>query len=1077
MAATKVTSETIRYKTKSDKTMTNNEPAAMPILLSKLQFICLTVLSLMVLGAKGASAQLTEDWAGLERCFRELPMEARRLTGPLFWLHGDESPEQLQVTLEKVREGGNGMFIAESRPHNDWLGPGWYRDLDICLQFARQHDLQMIIFDDCWWPSQMMGGRVPPQYGSKVLDASSTRVTGPGQLRQSGYGDENLISVVAGKPSAAVATAGGNAEIVDGDTLVNLTSRVEGGELVWDVPPGEWQIMKFTWKFKGAVGAQMPMVSVDGASPECVDWFIETVYQPHYDRYKEDFGDTIVGFFYDEPETQGDWGTDVPVLANERGVDLDKLMVAYKFQLAGEQQSAAYYEYLDLFAESWGRTMYGGISEWCRAHGVVSMGHFMEHRNDIFSRQMSGGNMMQLQTYSDMGGIDLVVHQVYPGERNMGVYQMPKIASSISHTYNKADDIALCEIYGGYDQRLTYANMKWLADWHHVRGVNLLNTHSFNPRAPYDRDYPPYFFNGGFEPRWPLYRVWADYTNRLSTILTGGHHVCPVAFLHIGQSIHVGEAVRPEAFTSTLQDALFDSDWLLYDAWENNAELDGDGIKLHEETYRILVVPPVERIPYATLSKAKAFFEQGGIVVGYDFLPSQSATVGKTSHDINAVCEAIWGQAEPGLSVCRTHSAGGRSYFLPENPTPDQVRQVLSGDAGIHPTLEVLDGETGNWLHVLHRVKQGRDVFFIANQHHDGPTKQFRLRARAAGTPEAWDAMRGEITALPYEQTVAGAVDFSLALEPMESVLVVFNAAKRDLPERLAPADIPERSVEVARLPSQPPRDVSSGIEEETMLEGCPWIWHAADPANVTPCKRYFRGLIDVSQGKTVAKATLRITADNDFVLYINGEEAGRGNGESEGWRQASDIDLAKWLGEGRNTLAIAAENFGDSPNPAGLIGRWLILFEDGSQSEGRIDTSWKSHDSAETGWQAPGFEDESWQPVQAIAQYGDGPWRAFESANQSMTLPPVTQADPFTGRVSVPQRWLEGRYRVCLEADIIPHESAAAVTVNGHRAGGFIGKPFRLDVTEYLQDGENTVQLAPFAPENLRLSLYANER
>jgi len=30
------------------------------------------------------------SWAELERQFRELPMEARRLTGPLFWLHGDE---------------------------------------------------------------------------------------------------------------------------------------------------------------------------------------------------------------------------------------------------------------------------------------------------------------------------------------------------------------------------------------------------------------------------------------------------------------------------------------------------------------------------------------------------------------------------------------------------------------------------------------------------------------------------------------------------------------------------------------------------------------------------------------------------------------------------------------------------------------------------------------------------------------------------------------------------------------------------------------------------------------------------
>lgn len=43
------------------------------------------------------------------------------------------------------------------------------------------------------------------------------------------------------------------------------------------------------------------------ASPDCVEWFIKTVYQPHFDRFKADFGKNIVGYFYDEPETQGDW--------------------------------------------------------------------------------------------------------------------------------------------------------------------------------------------------------------------------------------------------------------------------------------------------------------------------------------------------------------------------------------------------------------------------------------------------------------------------------------------------------------------------------------------------------------------------------------------------------------------------------------------------------------------------------------------------------------------------------------------------------------------------------------------------
>src|SRR5512135_2419281 len=111
--------------------------------------------SVLVLGASCMCAADT-----LEKQFRELPMEARRLTGPLFWLHGDESKERLETYVGKVAEGGNGCFTAESRPHRDWLGPEWYRDLAICLKAAKQHNLKLWIFDEKWWPSGEVGGKV-----------------------------------------------------------------------------------------------------------------------------------------------------------------------------------------------------------------------------------------------------------------------------------------------------------------------------------------------------------------------------------------------------------------------------------------------------------------------------------------------------------------------------------------------------------------------------------------------------------------------------------------------------------------------------------------------------------------------------------------------------------------------------------------------------------------------------------------------------------------------------------------------------------------------------------------------------
>ena len=809
-------------------------------------------------GAHIAAAQA--DISQTEQQFRKLPPEARRLTGPLFWMHGDETREQLEAELKNVLDGGNGTFTAEPRPHKDWLGEGWYRDLGITLDFARKNNLTMYIFDDWWWPSQMMGGRVPAEYGSKVLEATAVHLQGPAKADADAYGDANLIAVVAGKE-----LDGG---VIDGQTLVDLTTRIKDGKLVWESPAGAWCIMKFTWKFKGSIGQQRKYISVDGASPDCVDWFIKTVYQPHYDRFKADFGKTITGYFYDEPETQGDWGSAVPKVIAERKLDLAKLLVGYKFKLAGDEQTAAYYSYIDAFAEAWGRTMYGGMTRWCRDHKVVSMGHFMEHNDCLFSRTMSAGNLMQLQKYSDMGGIDLVCRQLYPGERKMGVYQTPKIASSISHTYNKQDDIAFSEVYGGYNQEVTYPQMKWLADWHQVRGVNFLISHSFNPRAPYDRDYPPYFYNGGFEPRWPLYRVWADYTSRLSVMLTGGRHVCPVAFLFPGQSPHVGKMQRPEEFTSTLQDALFDSDWLLYDAWEDDAKLVGKTIQLHKETYQILVLPAVEVIPYPTLAKALRFFENGGVVVAYQDLPGKSATLGHDSKDIAQLCADIWGTATPSLTRCKTSKAGGRSYFLPAKPTREEIQKVLTGDAGIHPTLEVKAGETSNWLHILHRQKDQRDVFFVCNQNHLGEARKFTLTLTAQGEPECWDPMRNEITAIPYRRLGANAVEVDLTLEPSESVLLVFAAAKRQLPPRDATAKpaieplVVTRDV-VAPAPTPVPQELNGRPFTKSPVTADVFVGHCEIPNTVDLAKSD----VILTMDELAPEAAARVT--------VNGRDAG----------------------------------------------------------------------------------------------------------------------------------------------------------------------------------------------------------
>ena len=577
--------------------------------------------------------------------------------------------------------------------------------------------------------------------------------------------------------------------------------------------------MKFTY-VQAPPLMQTGQLAVDGASKDCVDWFLQTVYQPHYDHFKADFGKTIRGFFFDEPETPGDWGTELNATLAEWKVDWKKAYVAYKFELAGEEQIAAKYQYMDALGRDLGphdvrrhdRLVPRARREVDRPfhgtrHAVRSPRPLRRRHDAIAEIQQHGRRSTPCLRSSPSASESPTTPR--PGRRpSSPVRFRTSSASRTTWRWSKSS---------ARGQDLTYSEMKWWADHMQVSGVNFLIPHSFNPRSPYDTDCPPYFYNGGFEPRWPLYRVFADYTSRLSLMLTGGRHVCPVAILFGGNSFASARPSRRRTLTSALQDAQFDCDWLPFEVFESHASLGEKAVKLHGERYRVLVVPPVEVIPYGTLAKAKEFFDAGGVVVGYGFLPSKSATIGKTGADIAALCREIWGDdAKPGLD--RVQNQRGRRPVVSALPDADaRGGHEALADAGVHPSLEVLEGKTDGWLHVLHRVKDDRDVMFVANQNHLGAARTFKFRATAAGEPELWDPMRNEITAIPFQRIGDRQVEFSLSLEPLETALLVFQPTKIARPMRIEAGTKPIHEPIVDRARPEPAGETAgAGAEGAT---------------------------------------------------------------------------------------------------------------------------------------------------------------------------------------------------------------------------------------------------------------------
>ena len=708
------------------------------------------IAALAALAAAGVAVSLCAAESGGEEALRrnfQSPQGAVRMnTGPLFWMHGTETEARLREYVGCVAESGQGILTIESRPHKDWMCDGWWRDVDIVIDECRRRGLKVLVFDDYWWPSQGMGGKYPIPEKFRSVDVNGVVYSRSDAPQSEMPGEICRISVNE-------MGSGAYRPCADGDKTIVYAA----------VPLETSRFPKFP--------------TVNGLDEAAVDWFIANYYQPYYDRCRDAFEDgTIVGFFFDEPQFMSWWGDALAKELKARGEDVGELLTALKFRLADpEAQARALYSYHDARAETWGRTMYGRQSEWCRRHGVYSSGHLEEHGHRYYSPTKSCGNWMQQMKYVDVPGVDLVMNQYYPHDRQtpkkqIAFGQIPKCSSSAAHVYNRRGGLNWCEIFGGYGQELTYPQMKWLCDEHLYQGCYFLIPHSFNPKAPYDDDFPPYFYNGGCEPRYPLFRVWADYNNRCALLLSGGEHVCQIAQCVPGISYHIGKTIRPEMLSFAIQDAQLDSDWLGYDAVESariekNPRTDRPALRAEngKEHYDILTLPAAEYVPFAVLEKALVFARAGGVVVGYGVKPSDTPTRGKTAEDARRIVDAIFAQPTALFIDGEPDGAKLRAALAKNYPGESRPLAVREFD------FEGLSDEDARMLAVNHCEKDGDIRLFIANQDANRG-RCIAIRSKwPAERVELWDPMQGTV-----ERPVVKNGLVMVPLAPSQAVFLVW---------------------------------------------------------------------------------------------------------------------------------------------------------------------------------------------------------------------------------------------------------------------------------------------------------------
>lgn len=156
-------------------------------------------------------------------------------------------------------------------------------------------------------------------------------------------------------------------------------------------------------------------------------------------------------------------------------------------------------------------------------------------------------------------------------------------------------------------------------------------------------------------------------------------------------------------------------------------------------------------------------------------------------------------------------------------------------------------------------------------------------------------------------------------------------------------------------------------------LEGAKWIWTAEnDPASNAPVgTRWFRRTFTLPADRKVLHARCQISADNAFMLFINGKKVGKG----DNFNQPTTVEVAEFLHAGENVLAVAATNEGDAPNPAGLIAALQVTFDQGEPLVVATDDKWKATAEKQENWQAEKFDDSHWSGIKVLGTYGMGPW------------------------------------------------------------------------------------------------------
>jgi hypothetical protein len=663
----------------------------------------------------------------------------------------DKSITGLQINYCHTDKGGATYGLTyQSQPA--LFSDQWWELFQWFLKEAKKRDMSVSLSDytlgaagQGWFVDEML--RENQNYGSK-LESRQFDVKGNQNFKTT-VPEDVVTAMVYPDLNGTVSLSG----------AIDLKSNIKNKELEWQTPSGDWKII--------VVGRKMVKTSFDPMNPLSGPKTIEKFYQRFEDYCPGESGKGLNFFFSDELQfgIRGFLWNDqfAGEFKKRKGYDILPEL-PHLFADLGPRSYKIRLDYNDVMVSLSEDGFFKPLYEWHTSRGMLfgcdhgGRGRDVTEFGDYFRTQrwMSGPGCDQPGL-----GRDIVKN---------------KVASSIAHLYERPRTW-LEGFYGsGWGTSseevadATFANF--------AMGHNLLSLHGlyYSTHGSWWEWAAPE--NHWRQPYWANMSDFLKCSERLSYVLSQGHHRCDVAMIYPVAPVEANLKGKESANTAfsiarDIYPAGIDFDFMDFESLDRCLIRDKE-LNVSGEKYKVLVLPAMSAVRYSTVAKALEFYRSGGIVLAVGALPEASDRIGGNDEQLQAMIGEMFGitcndKHDPAKTYSRKSTSGGTGIFI---YNPLEVKNVIAGL--FQPDFKVLAGNPAS--NILHRKVGKRDLYFVY-----GLPKGTECSFRCNGKVELWNPWTGEVSPLKVSAITETGTTIILPLEKNEPQLIVFSPGKPEI--------------------------------------------------------------------------------------------------------------------------------------------------------------------------------------------------------------------------------------------------------------------------------------------------------